>query len=89
MPICACDKYSGYSSIVKNPHLGFLVIPQILEHFMGFCTGLLDSLGLFDQHVTLTCFDVNLCLLLIDLYLSRLKLLLFLFNLVMKYLHLV
>lgn len=75
--------------MVKNTCLGFLVIPQILERFMGFRACLLDSLGLFDQHVTLTCFDVDLCLLLIDLHLPRLKLLLFLFDLVMKYLRLV
>jgi len=56
---------------------------------MGLRTGLLDSLSLFDQHVTLTCFDVDFGLFLVDLHLPRLKLLLFLLDLVMKYLRLV
>ena len=88
-PICARDKYCGYSSLVKNTHLDFLVIPQVLERFVGLRAGLLDGLGLFDQHVTLTCFDVDFGLFLVDLRLPRLKLLLFLLDLVMKYLRLV
>ena len=75
--------------MVKNTHLGFLIIPQVLERFMGLRTGLLDSLSLFDQHVTLTCFDVDFGLFLVDLHLPRLKHLLFLLDLVMKYLRLV
>jgi hypothetical protein len=75
--------------MIKNTHLGFLVILQVLERFMGLRAGLLDSLGLFDQHVTLTCFDVNPGLFLVDFHLPRLELLLFLLDLVMKYLRLV
>jgi hypothetical protein len=50
---------------------------------------LLNGLGLFDQHVALTGLDVTFSLLLVDLRFPRLKLLLLLLNLVMKYLRLV
>jgi hypothetical protein len=50
---------------------------------------LLNSLGFFDQHVTLAGLDVDSSLLLVDLRFPRLKLLLLLLNLDMKYLRLV
>jgi len=50
---------------------------------------LLDSLGFFDQHVAFAGLDVDFSLLLVDLCFPRLKLLLLLLNLDMKYLRLV
>jgi hypothetical protein len=61
----------------------------VLERLQSLRAGLLDSFGLLDQHVALTGFDINLGLLLVDLRFPRLKLLLLLFDLVMKYLRLV
>jgi hypothetical protein len=49
----------------------------------------LDRLGFFDQHVALAGLDVDFSLLLVDLRFPRLKLLLLLLNLDMKYLRLV
>ena len=51
--------------------------------------GLFDCLSLFDQHVTLTCLDIDLGLLLVDLRLPRLELFLLLLDLIVKYLGLI
>jgi hypothetical protein len=79
----------GNLTLPKYTYLNFLVAPQFLKCLLCLRASLLDSLGLFDQHVALTGLDINFGLLLIDLRFPRLQFLLFLFNLVMKYLRLV
>ena len=70
-------------------YLGLLVALDCFKCRMCLRAGLLDCLGLLDQHVTLACFDVNLGLFLVDLRFPWLELFLFLLDLIMKYLGLI
>jgi hypothetical protein len=66
-----------------------LVTLQVLKRLLRLRASLLDSLGFFDQHVSLASLNVDFSLLLVNLRFPRLKLLLLLLNLGMKYLRLV
>ena len=77
-----------YGSINKT-HLGLLVTFDCFKRFLSLRAGLFYRLSFFDQHVTLTCLDVNIGLLLVDLRFPRLELFLFLLDLIMKYLGLI
>jgi hypothetical protein len=79
----------GNPNPVRNLYLRFLVALQFLKCLLRLRASLLNSLGLFDQHIALAGLDVDSSLLLVDLRFPRLKLLLLLLNLDMKYLRLV